>query len=202
MAVVSLPVGAVFTRRAWIPPSKNQVNRSGWTGARTVLRLPGAGLWRGSFAVKQMSRERETWPWKAFLAVLEGEANTFLMPFEDCAQTSAANPTVYSGATQGGTTVTLAGMPPSALYLNGGRALSFTDPSGKRQLVLLANDLVADSAGRGVATFRGALREAPTVGATVEARRPVCEMALTSGDVGWDKDQGVYSVAFDAEEAF
>ena len=201
MALIAMPADAEFTRRAWIPPSSNQVNRSGWTGARKVLRLPGAALWKVSAAVKPMTREVDTWPWKAFLTELEGEANHFLMPYA-CNQTAAANPTAGAGAVQGAQTAPIAGMPAGLLYLHAGQALTFLLPSGLRQLVLLTQNLVANGAGAGLATFRGALREAPANGAAIEARNPVCEMALTSGDVGWDDDEGVFKVAFDAEEAF
>lgn len=202
MALVQIPANARFTRRAWIPPARNQVNRSAWTGARKVLRLPGAAPWRVSANVMPMAREAETWPWKAFLAVLEGEANTFLMPFA-CSQTAAANPVVGAGGgTMGAETCPISGMPPNALYMQGGRALTFLLPTGKRQLVLLTQNLVADGAGNGVAHFRAALRAAPAAGAAIEARNPVCEMAMTDSNIGWDEDEGVYKIAFDAEEAF
>lgn len=201
MAVVQMPAGAVFTKRAWTPPAQNQVNKSGWTGARKVLRLPGAGVWKVTASVKPISREVDAWPWKAFLSVLEGQANTFLMPFA-CKQTAAANPVVVASAFQGATTnVLLGGMPPG-LFLRGGRALTFLLPSGKRQLVLLTQDLVAGNDGEAYAAFRGALRETVAAGVAVEARDPVCEMAMMNADVPWDENEGVYTVAFDAEEAF
>lgn len=201
MARVQMPPDPVFTRRAWITPAQNQVNRSGWTGGRKVSRLPGAGIWRVSATLKSMSREAETWPWKAFFAALEGEANTFLMPYA-CKQTAAPNPVVRI-ATQGQTTAELGGMPVSKPYLPAGRALTFIHPSGRRQLVLLTKDLIADALGTGIATFRGALRETSPAGAPVEARDPVCEVALPQGaPPGWEENEGVTTLTFDAEEAF
>lgn len=199
MALLTMPVGALFTRRAWVPPAQNQVNRSGWTGARKVLRLPGASIWRVSATVFPMTREADTWPWKAFFTALEGEANTFLMPYA-CKQVTAANPVVRE-AEQGESTAIVGGMPVSRRYLHGGRALTFLHPSGRRQLVLLTQDLVADALGNGTATFRAPLRETPEVGAAVEAREPVCEMAMTAAP-GWGEDEGKYTLSFDAEEAF
>jgi hypothetical protein len=200
MAVVAMPANPVWRKRAWIPPSRNQVNESAWTGARQVLRLPGAALWRVSAAHVPLTREIQTWPWKAFLTVLEGQANTFLMPYA-CSQTGVANPRVQA-AVQGEGRATLAGFPASRFILNGGRAMTFLHPSGRRQMVLLTNDLTSDAAGVAVARFRGVLREAPAVTSVVEIRNPVCEMAMVNGDVGWDEEEGVYSIAFDAREAF
>ncbi len=204
MAVVQVPAGAVFTRRAWIPPARTQSNRSGWTGASRKLRLPGAGIWRVSAAVLPMAREADSWPWKAFIAALEGRANTFLMPYK-CQHDLPALANVAEvgeGAEQGEDTCPIVGMPAGQLFLAGGRALTFLLPSGKRQMVLLTQNLVADGDGEGVAHFRGALREAPEAGEHVEARDPVCEMEMTSDDQGWDDDEGVYKIAFDAEESF
>lgn len=201
MAVLAIPANAEFTRRAWRPPAKNQVNRSGWTGARSVVRLPGAALWAVSAACKPLTREVDTWPWTAFLAALEGNANHFLMPYK-CGQTAAPNPVAGAGGEQGSDQAPVAGMVPGGLYLHGGQGLTWLLPSGSRQLVLLTHDLVADGAGNGLARFRGALREAPAAGAAIEARDPVCEMAMVNNDIGWDDDEGVFKVAFDAEEAF
>lgn len=201
MAVVTLPANPVFVRRSWTPPAQNQVNKSGWTGARKVVRLPGAGVWKVSASILPISRERDSWPWKAFFTVLEGDANTFLMPFA-CSQTTAANPQVGNGAEQGDDTCPLVGLPPSALFLHGGRSLTFLLPSGRRQLVLLTQDIIANSGGAGLARFRAALRETPTPGAVVEARDTVCEMAMVSSSNPWDEDEGVYKFAWDAEEAF
>jgi hypothetical protein len=201
MAVLTMPANAEFTRRAWTPPARNQVNRSGWTGARSVVRMPGAAIWRVSVACKPLTREADTWPWTAFLAALEGTANHFLMPYK-CGQTAAANPVAGAGGQQGSDQAPIAGMPAGGLYLRGGQAMTFLLPSGSRQLVLLTHDLVADGAGTGLAKFRGALREAPAAAAAIEARNPVCEMTMVTNDTGWDDDEGVFKVAFDAEEAF
>lgn len=202
MAVIAMPSPANWTRRQWIPPAKNQVNRSGWTGKRTVVRMPGAALWRVSASLMPISTAMAAEPWEAWLAALEGSANHFYMPI-GCNQTAAANPTVGTGGTaQGNDTAPVTGMPASATYLRAGQKMTFYLPSGARQLVILTAPLVANGSGNGTATFRGAVREALTAGGAIEARNPFCEMAMTNDDSGWDEDEGVFGLSFDAEEAF
>lgn len=207
MAVLTVPVGAKFTKRAWVPPSRTQVNRSGWTGARKALRLPGAGLWRVSAAVRTMTREIEVYPWRAFLLALEGQANTFLMPVCEGQHvvpgTGEAPVVVQDGtAVQGSTTMRIAGLGAGGLRMFGGQYMSVVLPSGQTQLLGLTQDLLVTEGGVGVARFRGALRETLVNGARVEISNPVCEMEMASGDVGWDEDEGQWTVAFDAVEAF
>lgn len=202
MALVQMPAGAVFTKRDWTPPSQNQVNRSRWTGARKVLRLPGAGIWRVSAALKPISTEAEAWPWKAFLSVLEGEANTFPMPFA-CEQYPADGVTVKSGGVQGAAgAVRLQGIDPAGqLALRAGQGMTFEYPNGKRQLVVLTQPLVADSNGEAVAFFRSNMRQDAPPGTRVEVRNPYAEMSMAS-PVPIVENEGIYTVAFDAEEAF
>lgn len=200
MAVVQMPANAVFTKRAWTPPSQNQVNRSGWTGARKVLRLPGAGVWKVTAAIKPISREVDSWPWKAFLTVLEGEANTFLMPFACQPRPAGALISALNGGVQGATSINLQTQGvQTGKGLRGGQAITVTLASGKRQLLLLTQDFIGDGQVR-TAYFRGALRE-NFPAQYVEAVNPVCEMAMV-GKPALDENEGVYTLGFDAEEAF
>lgn len=210
MAVVQMPAGAVFTKRAWTPPAQNQVNKSGWTGARKVLRLPGAGVWKVTAAIKPISREVDAWPWQAFLAVLEGEANTFYMPACDGDQwrapgTPANAAFLNSGfpnvGVQGATQMHLGGLGAPGLKMYGGQKITVFAPDGTAQMLLLTQNLVADGQGLALATFRGALRRQPTDGSQVRLARPVCEMAMV-GNPALDENEGVYTLGFDAEEAF
>lgn len=202
MAVIAMPTGAEWVRRQWKPPAQNQVNRTRWTGKRTVVRMPGAALWRVSATLFPKTSALAAEPWAAWLAALEGSANHFYMPIA-CNQTASANPTVgTAGAAQGSDTAPIKGMPASATYLRAGQKMTFTLPSGNRQLVILTAPLVANGSGTGTATFRGALREAVANNAAIEARNPFCEMALVNDDAGWDEDEGVFNLSFDAEEAF
>lgn len=200
MALITMPAGAVFPRTDWTPPAQNQVNRSGWTGGRKVVRLPGAPRWRVSAALKQISREVDAWPWKRFFTALEGEGNTFLMPFYCNPDAPAATALVRAGAVKGNETLPLSGLP-VGLVLHGGQAISVVHPTGRHQLLMLTDDLVGAGDGTGTAQVRAALREAPVVGAVVQLRDPVCQMALTA-NVPLPRDEGVYNFAFDAEEAF
>lgn len=209
MALIIMPANVPFVRKTWVPPAKNQVNRSGWTGKRKVVRLPGAALWSVSAAVMPISREVDAWPWLAFFTALEGEANSFLMPYcvgQYRRPGTGANPTV-SGVQTGGA----GGQGAQTLYienlgvgggLHAGQVMTLLYPSGNRQLVLLTQNLIGDGTGRGMATFRGAMRETPAAGAAVEFVNPVCQMALTDDAIPLPNDEGVYNFAFDATEDF
>lgn len=203
MALVTLPAPAVFTRNVWTPPAQNQVNRSAWTGARKVVRLPGTPRWRVSAALKTITREIDAWPWIGFFTALEGEANTFLMPWRECQVVGVETVTVgVGGALAGAQQAPIAGMPVAAPFLRTGQALTFLFAGGGRQLVVLTQDLVADVAGTGTAHFRAALRKSVAAGVVVKARYPDGEMAMVGGPVPLPNDEGAYNFAFDAEEAF
>jgi len=206
MANIPLPTNLPFTRLRWVPPAQNQVNRSEWTGARKVVRLPGAGRWRCSAAVLQTTRHSIAREWIAFFTALEGQANTFLLPFSQGGQYTqagtGATPQVAAGAVQGAETIPLQGLGASGVRLFAGQAMSFVQPDGNTQLVVLTQNLVADGSGNGTATFRAALRGAPAAGTAVELVNPVGQMALTTDLVPIPSDEGVYDFAFDCEEAF
>ncbi len=209
MAVIALPASPPFVRTSWVPPAQNQVNRSGWTGKRKVVRLPTSKGWRVSVSVMAISREVDAWPWKAFFAASEGEANTFLMPYcrgqyvvpgTGAAVTVEAVQPADVGV-QGAGSVKVGG-----LNVNGGlfagQALDVLLPSGDRQLFILTSALVGDAQGKAIATFGGGLRETPAAGAAVELRDPVCVMALVGNNTPIPSDEGVYNFAFDAEEVW
>lgn len=203
MSIITFPTVQFWIKRDWTPPANNRVNQSEWTKGRKVVRLPGAALWRVSAMHRPITNERDTWPWKAFFAAVEGEAHHFYMPYA-CNQVAAGSRTIGSGgAAQGAVTAPIAGMTANATpFLYAGQALTITLPSGARQLVILTANLNSSSGGTGIATFRAGLRETVSAGATVEARNPYCEMAMASPNPGWTEQSGIFQIAFDAVEAF
>lgn len=202
MALKIMPPNAIFPRATWVPPAQNQVNRSGWTGAQKIVRLPGAGRWRVSASLMEITTEAAALPWYAFFTSLEGRAHSFLMPWKRCQPVAADAIVGSAGAAAGAETALIAGMPASRTYLAAGRVLTFVLPSGVRQMVMLTQNLVANSSGVGTATFRAPLRQALAPGAIVLAKNPVCQMKLTQDDVPLPEDEGKYNFAFDAEESF
>jgi hypothetical protein len=177
--------------------SPSQLNRSGWTGKRKVVGLPGIELWRGKATIDLLTTEEEERPWRAFLFALRGSANWFkhVLP---CNTHAGSRPVVASGATNG-YTIPLSGMAAGTI-LKAGQFMTVPLPSGYNRAVCLTTNLVS-SGGTGTATFEPALGEVPTGGATVETIDPYIRMAPSSSTQGFSISDSVSSTSFDVEEA-
>lgn len=201
MAIIMPPAPLPLRGVKWRLPHADQVNRSGWTGTRKVVGLPGAQGWTatGTF-VTQIGADRAK-PWKAFFIALDGQANSFPLIAVEAPQTTAANPVVRAGAGNGGT-VPLQGLPANQTVLVAGDAMTIFLPSGHRRLVVLTAPLVSNGQGQGTGTFGPELGEVPAAGAAVEIRLPYALVSLASDAPGWDVDVGqTYSFPLAVEEA-
>lgn len=176
-----------------------QVNRSGWTGKRKVVSLPGIELWSGSFAIGDIATEEQERPWRAFLLKLRGPVNWFrwVLP---CNTHPGAKPTVRSGAGNG-YSMPLAGLAASQVILKAGQFITVPLPSGYDRTVCLAEDLISNGAGQATAVFEPALGEVPATGVTVETKDPFIRMALVDRMAGLSSQNGVSSASFKVEEA-
>jgi len=198
MAVIPLPTIAKFDGLQWTPRFRNQVNKSGWSGNRKVMGLPGGE----SFAVSASPRPAFTMAserlWRAFIMRLRGAENHFYLPFA-CNQFVAGttNPAVSVGtpAVAGNSFATLTGIPAGGL--KAGMGLTFSLSDGTKQLVVVLLDAAA---GTQVVTFEPSLRKVAT--GNVEALNPYAEVAMTKDNTGWSVNDGRFMVAFDAEEAW
>jgi hypothetical protein len=191
---IAFPAGAKIRRVSWSLDRPAQVNRSAYTGARRVVANPWHGKWSARVELSTIVGEGNVRPWRAFLAKLKGQINTFGLTATEGPQHAAANPTLASAAAQGATSVTLASSPP----LTAGMFATFVYASGNNQLVQLTADIAA-----GVISFEPPLREAYSAGWTVETKVPWALVALTDSVVGWSVDAGqLYGISFDVEEAF
>lgn len=178
-----------------------QVNRSGWTGTRQAVALPGAAYWSVAGEFVPVIGSANVLRWRAFFVSLRGSMNKFRVRVVQDQQTGASNPTVRTGATAG-TSVPLQGLPASSTVLLAGMMMTVTLPSGHERLVCLTANLTSNGSGQGTATFVPELSEAPTAGAAVEIRWPTALVALTAPVTGWDVVAGKrYSFAIEAEEA-
>lgn len=194
MANLTLPAGAKIRRIQWTLDRPAQVNRSAYTGARRVVANPWHGKWSARVELSTIVGEANVRPWRAFLAKLKGQINTFSLPATEAPQHAAANPTLASAAAQGATSVTLASSPP----LTAGMFATFVYPSGNHQLVQLTADIAA-----GVISFEPPLREAYSAGWAIGTQVPWAMVALADSVVGWSVDAGQqYGISFDVEEAF
>jgi len=176
-----------------------QVNRSGWTGRRKVVGLPGAEMWMASVTIEQLATEVAERPWRAFLFALRGQENWFKLRV-GCQRHIGPMPTVGEGATDG-YSLPLVGMQPSTRILSAGQWLTVPLPSGHARLVNLLADLVTDSSGEATAVCNFALNEAPEEGATVESVNPYCPVSSTDPGIGLSWSNGVGGRSFDVEEA-
>lgn len=179
--------------------SPAQVNRSIWTGGRKVIGMPGAESWTGQVTIGPFATEEEERPWRAFLFALEGPSNSFRW-YLPCNRHIGGRPTVDTGAGNA-YTLPLTGMAASTTILRAGQWMTVPLPSGKYRAVCLTADLITDSSGEATASFKPALSETPTLGATVETGAPFIDFAPTATIMGLDQQDGVSGVSFDVEEA-
>lgn len=200
MAIITPPAPLPLRKVRWRLPPKAQTNRSGWTGRSKVLGLPGAEFWtvRGEF-VTQIGADAAL-PWKAFFFRLRGPMNSFRLRAVEKQQTTVTNARVAGG--DGGTNITLYGLPPSQIVLRAGHMMTVPLPSGHERLVGLTADIVADAAGQAAVSFAPELGEVPVVGTLVEIVWPHALLRFTGEDPGWDVEPGqTYIFPFQAEEA-
>jgi hypothetical protein len=177
-----------------------QVNRSKWTGGRTVIGLPGAELWKASVTLDTIETEFDERPWRAFFRKMRGVQNWFRLVVAEQLP-SGARPIVASGALAGLYTVPLKGMTPNARVLFAGQYMTLVMPSGAYRLVCLEENLQADNSGNATAQFSPALREAPAVDSFVECDQPFMPASLTETSVKIILDNAVSSASFEVEEA-
>lgn len=201
MAIIAPPVPLPLRNVKWRAPFPAQVNRSGWTGKRKVVGLPGATVWTASAEFVTIVSEANAKRWRGWFTALQGPINSFPLLATETIQTSAANPTVRTGA-NAGSTVPLQGLPVNATVLVTGDLMTITLPSGHKRLVCLTAPLVTNGSGQGTASFGPELGEVPASGAPVEIQRPFGLMAQTNEPPGWDVSIGQqYAFTLTAEEA-
>lgn len=201
MAIVTPHVPLTLRGAKWRVREPAQVNRSGWTGTRKVVGLPGAASWTVSGEFVPLVGEAAMLPWRAFFMALRGVRNKFPVRATEQQQTTAGNPTVGGGATAGAT-LPLTGLPASATVLVAGRMISVTLPSGHQRLACLIQPLVSNGSGNATAQLSIELGEVPAAGAAVEIRWPYALMAMREPEQGWDVGRALeYGFTLDAEEA-
>lgn len=201
MAIIEPPAPLPLRNAKWRDNIPAQVNRSTWTGRSKVIGLPGAAYVSVSAEFVTQIGEDRARPWRAFFKQIARRYNRFRVPLGEARQTTASNPTVRAGATNG-VTLPLAGLPASATVLKAGDFMTVPLPSGHERPVCLVAPLNSNGSGQGTAVFDTELGEVPTTGASVEIGRPWALVRLTSDVPGWDVDPGqIYSFSFAAEEA-
>jgi hypothetical protein len=190
MAIVTWPALRIRSIVATLS-RPSQVNRSTYTGARSVAANPWHGKWSFKVQLAPIVGETNFLPVRAFLASLRGATNTFRLPATEGGQAGFGAATVLSTVAQGAVAMTVTGAAVQA-----GQMITVND-----QLLQIVTSTVS-GANRAI-TFEPALRAAATAGTSVNAAAPTCLVALTGSDVGWSVDQGqLYNLSFEVEEAF
>lgn len=172
-------------------------NVSAWTGARKVIGGPGAEVWYGRVTIDLISTEDEERAWRAFLFALNGRENWFKAPLP-CHQHAGGFPTISGVPSQ--YSLALGGMAPALIIARSGQFMTVPLPTGRFRTVCLISNLTTNSLGNATATFRPALTEAPSLGATVETKNPFLPVSATTTRLGLSNDQGVSGTAFDVRE--
>ena len=191
MAVITFPSVARITKRQWLLNVPQQINRSGFTGRRRVVGLPGSETWHLSAAVEPLTTERQARAWRAFLSALRGAESSFRMQALPTKQIGFANPLVTAPVI-------------------GNRAVAVNSTAGI-EIGMMATVHQNDGFERmvvvvGIAApqihFEPYLIFDPLIGAPMEFQYPWAVMSLTGGDQGgWDDTNGITAISFTAEEA-
>jgi hypothetical protein len=134
MTIIAMPASVRVRSAQWSLDRPAQVNRSAYSGARRVVANPWHGKWSASVEVVPLVGEANVRAWRAFLASLKGQINTFQLPATEGPQHSMGPSTASAGASQGATAIVLAAAPTlgSELLTNGSFATtsSWTLTSG------------------------------------------------------------------------
>ncbi|GGB15158.1 hypothetical protein GCM10011380_00710 [Sphingomonas metalli] len=198
MAEILFPSGVELASEGWTLNEPAQVNRSGWTGTRKVVGLPGASLWSSTATIEGIATEDEEAGIRAFFVALRGMRNTFRLQ-AGCQQTDVTTATVRTGAGNSDT-LPMENLPANATVLTAGKFLTVQLPSGHFRLVCLTLPLVTNGQGMGTAVFGPELGEIPVAGTAVELANPFALMAMTK-PFSLQRADGLANFSIECEEA-
>lgn len=193
MPIIALPAATRIARKVeWSLDRPAQVNRSAWTGKPQVIANPWHGIWRAQVDLVPIIGETAMLAWRAFLAQLKGQINSFRLPATEGLQAGLPAAINHNGAAAGATTMlikTAAGGVPIPTLLPGHM---MTSGDQLLQVVASAPDV---GTGTTLVTFEPPLRAAIASLAAVEIQNPTALVALTDSKVGWSVEPGkIYGV--------
>lgn len=196
MAIVTLPNALRFAREvAWTLDRPAQINRSGYTGQRSVIANPWHGVWSAKVELAPIIGEPNILAWRAFLGSLLGAVNSFRLPVTEGPQNRNSGVTVESDLNAGSGAFILAGLSEA---MRPGQFITVND-----QLMLCTNVGAFVAPGRQSVTVEPPLRVWTAAGTGVLCRRPTVLVSLKDSTVGWVVGPGqVYGASLDVEEVF
>lgn len=196
MAIITFPASARIASIKWELDRPAQVNRSWWSGRDSVRANPWHGRWSAQVALAPIVGEENILAWRAFLATLKGQVNTFRLPATEGAQTALANVLVSGAHAAGVSSIAFSGGGLSITQLAAGRMITLND-----QLMVLTAAAATNGAGAGSFTVEAPLRAAATNGTTIETQRPTAIVAMDRSSLGWSVGPGkLYNIEFGVEE--
>ena len=201
MTLITPPAALPVRRIQWQLRQPAQLNRSGWTGRRQVVGLPGGAMWSASGEFTPIVTQADVLKWRGFFTSLRGPFNTFNLTAVEEAQHALSQPTITAGSA-GAFTATMTGLPVSATLLPAGSYMTIKLSDASYQLVCLTAALAGNGSGNGTATFVPALRNSAATGAgSAETISPWCVVSMASDTWGYDVEPGqIYGIGFQVEE--
>jgi hypothetical protein len=139
----------------WTLDRPAQINRSAYTGVRTVAANPWHGKWTAKAQLAPIVGESRVLALRAFLASLRGAVNTFKLPATERSQLSLPAATVQTTAAKGANAMTIAGS-----YVQPGQMVEVNS-----QLLQVVTS--APTGANCAITFEPALRAAANAGTAV-----------------------------------
>ena len=162
--------------------------------------------WEVTVQLKQMERADAN-KWAAFLAVLRGSSNTFLLgDAHNTAPLGAAKNTpgtpLVMGASQTGSSLVFDGAPNTATnYLKAGDWIQLGSSSTAR-LYMVTEDVSSNGSGEVTACISPDLRSSPANNAVVTLTNTLSRFRLSENTQRWDINQvHLYGFQFEAVEA-
>lgn len=193
MALITMPSGKIQTVE-WRLIQPAQATVSEWTG-HSKVQPSGRSYYEARVSLRPLLRD-EVFEWRAFLARLQGGANTFHLSAVETSQITAS-PLVKGGG-QTGYAIDTDGWGSSGLKLVAGQ---FATIGG--QLLMLGSNVTANGSGEATMTFVQQVRAAPGDNAAVTVGAPYATMRLDTPDFGYSVGPGrVYGMSFTCREAF
>jgi hypothetical protein len=196
MATITLPTTPNPASMTWKLVYPSQTNVSPYTGARQVLGS-NRGWWECTVEYPPIVGASNISPWRSFIAQMRGQVNTFQLPVDPTAQSSASASPLVNGANQTGRSIVCDAWPASATTLTAGQYVTINN-----QLLQLTADVTADGSGNATLSIEPPVRSAPADNAAIEFKNPFALMYLIEEPTLSVGIGDVYSLSLTAREAF
>ncbi|MEH3107155.1 MAG: hypothetical protein PGN09_07695 [Sphingomonas fennica] len=196
MAILTMPAVPGIKELKPTLRQPTQINRAEFTGKRRGVKLAAAPRWMFAVAMAPVRGEAAMKPWRAFLALCEGQAGQFRLPVTERPQGRASRAgAVVDGAGQIGYQVALRGLLAGDV-IEAGEFLTI----GGQLLLVTASAVVAN--GKATVGIRPFLWAPPADGSAVEATRPYAIVSMSEDTASYAAKVGQeYEVAFACEES-